>query len=861
MLRLFCAFLFLAAACSAPRDRAPEEAGTRSAASAAAQRGIEARRIHWQRSVADVKALAAASGRPLLLALNMDGESASDRIVHELYRDPEFVALTRRCVCAGASVFRHQARDHDEHGRRLECPRFPVAPRHALVLPNGTKAFDLSLNFDFGDVTRALAAALADVPAEARTAAADTDDWRALASRRDAAGRDALEAAVATARDDATIGEAIAAVAAHGDAGSLEALRPLFARADELAEATWNQLTAAARALDGAGTNGIVREIAQTLGPLPAMPGDPDASGRTTKLMDSDGDAAAKSFVAARLAVGDGYPASPFDDVVDLHTLLQVAAVVTRREGSPPRPGVPQEPRLEADALDRLLTELDRVDAAGREQAEWQARFAKASLDLGRVQWEANAKGAQLLFDDAARYFERATAAPDAKYEWWIERARCAFYRSRFAEQAECAERALAIAAGMRTPPREKELLTGALLEDARAIEALRWLGDAHARLGAERATEPLTTQFLGSVLAVRSLGIVAASPFGRDADWVTFASCCSALGLRREHVAAAWHGAMRHPLSRELREALNAGLWQCGRPDWMPLAAEAIEAAHPPTAESAWFAGYAWLLAAEDLRRRDEPRAAVVAYGHADAWFRRTSDRDAKYADDTRYHAAVVRLGQGMAHASVGDRAAAADDLRMAVLAWHDLSQVRDGLGADVLDLVDRCLEWRSSGPSEVDAADLLTRLGARTNDAFLVGAIADAALREALRADGRNPERREQRTVDAGGKPITMAMGLPTALGDQYLQQAIEVGRRAAANARNDEDRVVLAQALTIAVERQLVRDVTTGLQPLLAEAAPLVGMAAPGADADLDALRATVAALREKLGPARPRFRDGR
>src|SRR5690606_34936831 len=123
--------------------------------------------IAWQRSLADAEALAKATGRPLLLALNMDGESASDRIWHEQYRDQRFVALTRRCVCICASVFRHNANDYDEQGRRIPCPRLHgltcgehmalepqlferyfldgerVAPRHALVLPGGHVAFDL----------------------------------------------------------------------------------------------------------------------------------------------------------------------------------------------------------------------------------------------------------------------------------------------------------------------------------------------------------------------------------------------------------------------------------------------------------------------------------------------------------------------------------------------------------------------------------------------------------------------------------------------------------------------------------------------------------------------------------------------
>src|SRR5258707_296022 len=81
--------------------------------SAASAEGRD-RQILWQRSLDDALAIAQAEGRPLLVAVNMDGESASDRIVRERYRDPAFVAATRRFVCVIASAFRHAPRDHDE---------------------------------------------------------------------------------------------------------------------------------------------------------------------------------------------------------------------------------------------------------------------------------------------------------------------------------------------------------------------------------------------------------------------------------------------------------------------------------------------------------------------------------------------------------------------------------------------------------------------------------------------------------------------------------------------------------------------------------------------------------------------------
>ena len=145
------------------------------------------RQILWQRTLDDALLIAKAQHRPILIAVNMDGESASERIVRERYHDPEFVALTRSFVCLPASIFRHSARDHDDQGRRIVSLRFGevtsgehyllepllydkylggerIAPRHAVIQPDGTKTFDLSLLFDFKDLDAALADAAKNAP-------------------------------------------------------------------------------------------------------------------------------------------------------------------------------------------------------------------------------------------------------------------------------------------------------------------------------------------------------------------------------------------------------------------------------------------------------------------------------------------------------------------------------------------------------------------------------------------------------------------------------------------------------------------------------------------------------------------------
>src|SRR4029079_13729128 len=84
---------------------------------------LDPHQIQWQRSLDDALAIATTEKRPILIAVNVDGESASDRIVDEVYRDPKFVAWTRKFACVAASISRHNPRDHDEHGRRILCPR------------------------------------------------------------------------------------------------------------------------------------------------------------------------------------------------------------------------------------------------------------------------------------------------------------------------------------------------------------------------------------------------------------------------------------------------------------------------------------------------------------------------------------------------------------------------------------------------------------------------------------------------------------------------------------------------------------------------------------------------------------------
>jgi len=135
----------------------------------------------WQRSIGDALALSRATGKPLLICVNMDGELASESLAADRYRDPEFVALVEGFIPLLASPDRHDALDYTSRGERIPDSKFGrvtnsehidietelyerwfdgrrVAPRHIGVSPEGEVLFDLYLLTDLTKIDEALLA-------------------------------------------------------------------------------------------------------------------------------------------------------------------------------------------------------------------------------------------------------------------------------------------------------------------------------------------------------------------------------------------------------------------------------------------------------------------------------------------------------------------------------------------------------------------------------------------------------------------------------------------------------------------------------------------------------------------------------
>jgi tetratricopeptide (TPR) repeat protein len=172
--------------------------------------------VPFQRTYEDAVALSKATGKPILVCVNMDGEIASEHYAGVRYRQPEIAKLYEPYVCVIASVYRHNPRDHDEEGRRILCPRFGsvtcgehiaiepglfdrffegrrVAPRHIGVDPEKGEFYDVYYAWDTDSVFQAIQDGVAGRPPP-RAPRGDRSILERAASR-DNGDRTAVEAA------------------------------------------------------------------------------------------------------------------------------------------------------------------------------------------------------------------------------------------------------------------------------------------------------------------------------------------------------------------------------------------------------------------------------------------------------------------------------------------------------------------------------------------------------------------------------------------------------------------------------------------------------------------------------------------
>ena len=143
--------------------------------------------VKWQRTFEDALAAAKERNAPVMVAVNMDGEIASEHFAGVRYREPETAELLNRYVCVIASVYRHTPRDYDETGARVPCPRFGtvtcgehieaerelydkyfdgkrISPRHIMLDLDGKEQYDVYFSWDTATVFTAYRKGVEDWP-------------------------------------------------------------------------------------------------------------------------------------------------------------------------------------------------------------------------------------------------------------------------------------------------------------------------------------------------------------------------------------------------------------------------------------------------------------------------------------------------------------------------------------------------------------------------------------------------------------------------------------------------------------------------------------------------------------------------
>jgi hypothetical protein len=446
--------------------------------------------------------------------------------------------------------------------------------------------------------------------------------------------------------------------------------------------------------------------------------------------------------------------------------------------------------------------------------------------ELARARVEGGEATAGYLVEDAARELEAVQRHYPADAALLLERARCAFYLSDFGAQERLAAEALA-AAGRG--------------EDAR-VEALRWLGDAAARLIPVRAGGPEDEELAGLQRAACALGEVALGPEADATDWLSWASFFGATRRPGEQCAVLRRALLLHSDSDPLRALFSSTAQASGAPEALAEAYLELAASRPGSGAAAWYAGWALVNLAEWQRRGERPAEALESYARAEAPFERARELVPAFAESSAHYLGMIALGRGFAFSSLDDRARAAEELERAIRIRPELAGVRDGLDREPLDLVDAVLEWRASGASPVDGEELARRLtaadGSGTRWAL---AVADGLLREGLRALSRN------RDLEAG------LAG---------LRASVRVARAARAVADGDAERRALAQSAASLAEVLLEERLETAeASGCLREAAEALGVDAPAPGAGFEELGRVAVELRARLGPARPVARPGR
>lgn len=625
--------------------------------SAPAAAAPTAARIEWQRSLADALAVQEATGLPLLVVVNMDGEVFNERFAKSTYKDPAFVASTRGYVCVVASPDRHTDKDYDADGNRIECPRFGGctcsehiqiepelfrryfngtrnAPRHVGVTKQGAIVFDRFLDTSMQTAIDAIAKNAGDASKQP----GPSTDPAVLFGRRDALARRTLEAM--WQRGDAAARRALMVAAADAGNEPYDMLRAGLR--DEDAEVA----AKAALALAKRGGKDALIDLEDALARHPSGPVHDALVARIVELAKTDD--AAKRLAAHLVA-----PVAP----------TRIAA---------PWSNAWAAPRFDDGDRAAIEKELDRCETALKQTPdddEARLALAVAQAAFADILARDGDKGPEFWFADAigsARKVKAKELQPEAQA--------VIAYASYMTGEAQACGTALALAqAATQNGRQPAPALAARFLDVAIAGTATKVFGDTGGNAARAWRSE------IDRVVAM--LDLMNERKAVREGALLAGAGLLEYGGLRAQARARLAEAVARFPGSPKAHERWrNRLLVDLGVAGMRKAYAEFVAtAADKPEAE--WFAGYAGVVAGEQETRDKRAAQGLSAYGEAIDRLQRSAAGNADFADSANGLAVLALAGRAELLVEDGKPEDAAADLLRAWALRPDGFDEADGL------------------------------------------------------------------------------------------------------------------------------------------------------------------------------------
>ncbi len=619
--------------------------------------------IHWQRTFDDAIAVAKATKRPLLVCVNMDGEIASEHWAGVLYRKPELAKIFDGYVPVIGSVYRHTARDYDDQGRRIPCPRFGtvtcgehiametvfyekfldgkrISPRHIRVELGETenKTFDIFYTWDTISVVNAVrdGGSKTFVPPSL-----DRPFLERLTSRDDQ-DRTAVEEAYRSG-DGATRRSLLEANAKLRDDASIDLLRLGLSDVDESLAAL------ARRTLSSANTESAVDAIAQALrAPMPSGERD-DLVSALSRIGEHSERARTLSIVQGRNEIAS----KDIDLAAWTNSLDDARSVAAARES------YVANMRLSTQAA--ILSGNDPGQLLG---------LAEGFLaEAGDPNTED--KFARLLVQDARDAADRAVASlPQGRDDPRAAAvlAVAAWYAGDLDEARERAKKAIdRVPADAASPI---AMIVLGLFAEARQR-------DISAAQREKRAWPP---EWLADVNAAYS--VLEKHPFGDDTQIAAHVDFLFRLEAREQGSRVLDSGLARFPESFALHKRVRTRELHDKGPVGLVAYYDSLSREHPEWPSLSWYAGYAALVAAEFHKRSRADDAALTAYDAAVKHFDLAIAQNAECRATADHYAALAFAGRARIEMERGELEAATQDLCASIARRSDAAGVKDGLG-----------------------------------------------------------------------------------------------------------------------------------------------------------------------------------